>query len=98
MIDSKSRVCYTKNILAELQKSEEDTMNYRSVKISEDARISKQSVLAGDVTIGRDSCVFYFAVIRGDEAPVVIGDESNIQENCTIHVSRRKASAPLRRT
>ena len=60
MIDSKSRVCYTKNILAELQKSEEDTMNYRSVKISEDARISKQSVLAGDVTIGRDSCVFYF--------------------------------------
>ena len=88
MIDSKSRVCYTKNILAELQKSEEDTMNYRSVKISEDARISKQSVLAGDVTIGRDSCVFYFAVIRGDEAPVVIGDESNIQENCTIHVSR----------
>ena len=51
MIDSKSRVCYTKNILAELQKSEEDTMNYRSVKISEDARISKQSVLAGDVTI-----------------------------------------------
>ena len=32
--------------------------------------------------------MFYFAVIRGDEAPVVIGDESNIQENCTIHVSR----------
>ena len=39
------------------------------------------------MTIGRDSCVFYFAVIRGDEAPVVIGEESNIQENCTVHVS-----------
>ena len=85
MIDSKSRVCYTKNILAELQKSEEDTMNYRSVKISEDARISKQSVLAVDVTMGRDSCVFYFAVIRGDEAPVVIGDESNIQADRSLH-------------
>ena len=63
-------------------------MNYKSVKISEDARIAKQSVITGDVMIGRDSCVFYFAVIRGDEAPVVIGEESNIQENCTVHVSR----------
>ena len=54
-------------------------MNYKSVKISENARIAKQSVITGDVTIGRDSCVLYFAVIRGDEAPVVIGEESNIQ-------------------
>ena len=52
-------------------------MNYKSVKISENARIAKQSVITGDVTIGRDSCVLYFAVIRGDEAPVVIGEESN---------------------
>ena len=59
MIDSKSRVCYTKNILAELQKSEEDTMNYRSVKISEDARISKQSVLAGDDEWERQLCVLF---------------------------------------
>ena len=63
-------------------------MNYKSVKISEDARIAKQSAITGDVTIGRDSCVLSFAVIRGDEAPVVIGEESNIQENCTVHVSR----------
>ena len=63
-------------------------MNYKSIKISEDARTAKQSVITGDVTIGRDSCVLHFAVIRGDEAPVVIGEESNIQENCTVHVSR----------
>ncbi len=62
-------------------------MNYKSIKISEDARTAKQSVITGDVTIGRDSCVLHFAVIRGDEAPVVIGEESNIQENCTVHVS-----------
>ena len=62
-------------------------MNYKNVKISEDARIAKQSVVIGDVTIGRDSCVLHYAVIRGDDAPVVIGEESNIQENCTIHVN-----------
>ncbi len=36
MIDSKSMACYTEIILAKLQKSEEDTMNYKSVKISEE--------------------------------------------------------------
>lgn len=62
-------------------------MNYKNVKIAEGARIAKQSVILGNVTIGRDSCVLYYAVIRGDDAPVVIGEETNIQENCTIHVS-----------
>lgn len=65
-------------------------MNYKNIKISEDALIVKQSVIVGDVTVGRDSCVLYYAVIRGDEAPVTIGDETNIQENCTIHVSHNK--------
>ena len=65
-------------------------MNYRNVKISQDARIAKQSVIVGDVTFGRDCCVFYYAVIRGDDAPVVIGEESNIQENCTIHVNHNR--------
>ena len=62
-IDSKSRVCYTETILAELQKSEEDTMNYKSVKISEDARIAKQSVItAADYG-------------QGDQASLEYGDE-----------------------
>ncbi|MBP8900942.1 MAG: gamma carbonic anhydrase family protein, partial [Blautia sp.] len=29
-------------------------MNYKNVKIAEGARIAKQSVILGDVTIGRD--------------------------------------------
>lgn len=62
-------------------------MSYRNVKIEKSARIAKQSIILGDVTIGRDSCVLYYAVIRGDDAPVIIGAETNIQENCTIHVS-----------
>ena len=63
-------------------------MNYKSAKIAEDANIAKQSVIIGDVTIGGDSCVLYYSVLRGDEAPIVIGEETNIQENCTVHVSR----------
>ena len=63
-------------------------MNYKNVKIDKTAKIAKQSVIIGDVTIGRDSCVLYYSVIRGDDAPIAIGEETNIQENCTIHVSR----------
>ena len=66
-------------------------MNYKNVKIAEGARIAKQSVILGNVTIGRDSCVLYYAVIRGDDAPVVIGEETNIQENCTVFsLAKRK--------
>ena len=68
-------------------KIRDNGMNYKNVKISDTARIAKQSVIVGDVTIGRDSCVLYYAVIRGDDAPVAIGAESNVQENCTIHVN-----------
>lgn len=63
-------------------------MNYKNVKIDKTAKIAKQSVIIGDVTIGRDSCVLYYSVIRGDDTPIVIGEETNIQENCTVHVSR----------
>ena len=58
-------------------------MDYKSVKISEDAKIARQSVVIGDVTIGRDSCVLHYAVIRGDDAPIVIGEES-IGNNVTV--------------
>lgn len=52
-------------------------MNYKNVKIAEGARIARQSVIVGDVTIGRDSCVLYYAVIPGAvDAPVVIGEEN----------------------
>lgn len=60
-------------------------MNYRNVKIDKSARIAKQSIILGDVTIGRDSCVLYYAVIRGDDAPVHIGNNVTIGHNAVIH-------------
>ena len=31
--------------------------------------------------------MLYFSVLRGDEAPIRIGEAVNIQENCTLHTS-----------
>ena len=64
----------------------EETPLYHRVKAHPTARIAPSAGIVGDVTIGRDASVFAGVQIRGDDAPVVIGDESNLQENTVVHV------------
>ena len=47
--------------------------------------IAPNAVLVGDVTLGLDAAVWFGAVIRGDNEPIVVGARSNIQESCTLH-------------
>lgn len=49
--------------------------------------LHKTSVLIGDVTLGENVSVWPCTVLRGDIAAVVVGDNSNIQENACIHVN-----------
>lgn len=49
--------------------------------------IAQGAVICGDVTFGDKVSVWYNAVIRGDMAPITIGDESNVQECSVLHVS-----------
>lgn len=42
--------------------------------------------VAGDVTIGARVSIWPFASIRGDSDAVTIGDDSNVQDGCVIHV------------
>ena len=42
----------------------------------------------GDVELGSGCSVWYNAVIRGDEAPIAIGANTNIQDCAVIHVGR----------
>ena len=62
-------------------------MIYGNPKIDPDARIAREAVILGDVAIGAGSSVWYFSVIRGDEASITIGRGPNIQENSTVHVT-----------
>ncbi|MDO7905048.1 gamma carbonic anhydrase family protein [Paenibacillus sp. JX-17] len=43
--------------------------------------------LIGDVKIGSESTVWFNAVLRGDMAPIVIGERCNIQDNVVGHVN-----------
>ena len=42
--------------------------------------------LIGDVTLEAEASVWYNAVLRGDLAPIVLGAQSNVQDNCVVHV------------
>lgn len=55
-------------------------------RIAADAFVAPTAVVVGDVTIESGASVWFGAVIRGDDAPVVIGRGSNVQDNCTIHI------------
>ena len=41
--------------------------------------------IIGDVKVGEESSIWFNTVVRGDEAPIVIGDRCNIQDNSTLH-------------
>jgi carbonic anhydrase/acetyltransferase-like protein (isoleucine patch superfamily) len=47
--------------------------------------IAKNATVVGDVTLGDRVSVWYGAVLRGDHGAIVIGDGTNIQDNCVVH-------------
>lgn len=49
------------------------------------AYVAPGAVVLGDVTIGAGSSVWFHAVIRGDSAPIRIGQRTNIQDGCVLH-------------
>ena len=55
-------------------------------QIASTARVARGAVLVGEVTLGEESSVWYSAVVRADNAPIVIGARSNIQDCCVLHV------------
>ena len=56
------------------------------MQIHKTAFIASGAVVLGDVTIGENSSIWYNAVVRGDRDSIVIGKESNIQDNAVVHL------------
>jgi len=53
--------------------------------ISDQAYISPEATIVGDVTIGPGCFIGPGARIKGDYGTIVIGKETSIQENCVVH-------------
>ena len=50
--------------------------------------VAGNATVIGDITFGKEVGIWFGAVIRADKDRIVIGDRSNIQDNCVVHTSR----------
>lgn len=53
--------------------------------VHESAYVHPDATLVGDVTLEADASVWPGAVLRGDEAPIVVREGTNIQDNAVCH-------------
>lgn len=67
--------------------------NNKTPSIGNHVFIASTAVIVGDVSVGDFSSIWFNSVVRGDINHIIIGNYSNIQDNCVLHV--RKDRFPL---
>lgn len=63
-------------------------------QLNERVYIDKTALVIGDVHLDNDASVWPMAVIRGDVNKIRIGNRSNIQDGCILHVSHNSTFNP----
>lgn len=68
------------------------TLPYRSIypKVPDSVFIAPGASVIGDVEIGERSSIWFNTVVRGDVHYIRVGSETNVQDNCTLHVTPGK--------
>ncbi len=59
----------------------------KNPKIHESAFIAENATLIGDVVVEEGANIWFGAVLRGDINHIRIGKNTNIQDNCVLHVT-----------
>ncbi len=60
-------------------------------RIGDRVFVAENAALIGDVVLGDDASIWYATTVRGDVNFIRIGARTNVQDNCTIHVSHLDA-------
>lgn len=56
-------------------------------EIADDAFVAPGAVIVGRVSVGSQSSIWFNTAIRGDIAPITIGDRTSVQDNTVVHVN-----------
>ena len=56
-------------------------------KWGRDCYFSENATIVGEVTMGDECSIWFNAVVRGDVAPITIGDRTNVQDGSCVHVT-----------
>ena len=60
-------------------------MAYKLRETDENVTICEGARVVGDVTLGKGVCVWYNAVLRGDEGAITVGENTNVQDGVIMH-------------
>ena len=61
------------------------TLDGMTPSVDLNAWIAPGTHIIGNVTLAAKSSVWFGTTIRGDNEPIILGEGSNIQENCVLH-------------
>ena len=61
------------------------TIGDATPQLATGAWVAPSADLIGDVRLGKRASVWFGAVIRADNTPIIIGEESNIQDGAVAH-------------
>ena len=67
-------------------------INDQAPLLGEDSWIAPSADVIGDARLGQSVSIWFGAVVRADNTPIVIGDRTNIQEGAMLHSD---AGSPL---
>jgi carbonic anhydrase/acetyltransferase-like protein (isoleucine patch superfamily) len=57
------------------------------IRLDRSVFVAHNATLAGKIKIGKNSSVWFGVVMRGDMAPISIGEGTNIQDGTLVHVN-----------
>ncbi|TNC43257.1 gamma carbonic anhydrase family protein [Mumia zhuanghuii] len=66
------------------------TISGTSPDLDPTSYVAPTAVLTGAVTLGAQASVWYGAVLRADNAPITLGERTNVQDGCVFHVDTGK--------
>jgi carbonic anhydrase/acetyltransferase-like protein (isoleucine patch superfamily) len=59
-------------------------------RIGDRVFVAENAALIGNVEIGNDCSIWYATTVRADVNLIHIGSRTNVQDNCTIHVTHKQ--------
>ncbi len=67
------------------------TLKNKTPQFGENCYLAENATVIGDVITGDDCSIWFGAVIRGDVHSIRIGNNTNVQDNATIHATYKKS-------
>lgn len=62
------------------------SLDERHVEFRGDYYVAPNAAVIGSVVLGHDASVWFNCVLRGDNATITIGDNTNVQDGSVLHV------------